>query len=241
MYKLIPALALFVTPALAQENQTAIFGWTGTTDIGFANATGNSENSAFSADLGAKRDWQDWAVSFDFEGRTSEDDGNRSQERYLFGAQGDRKLDDVSYLFASADYVIDKFSGFDFQFTPTVGYGRTFWAEPVHGLKGQLGIGARISETDDDAIPANDTTTEFVVRPELDYYWNINENVTFNQHLEAGIGTEFTILESESSVESKLSEQLYLKAGFNVIHTTNVPANTEQTDTFTGISLGYKF
>ncbi|RYG59319.1 MAG: DUF481 domain-containing protein [Alphaproteobacteria bacterium] len=231
----LAAAGLLAAPLAHAEDEKKL-GWSGNAEAGYNAASGNSDTSNFKADANARHDWAEYALEGTAKSRVAKSDDIRSEESYFLGLQGDLKLNDIEYLFAAADYTIDKFSGYDYQASQTVGYGRTLYKTEKHDLKGQLGLGLRESETE-----FGETETEVLLKPELEYAYAINDYVTFTENLKGSIGTEYGVYESETGIKSNLSNNLFLKASYTVRHTTDVPVDRKKTDTFTGISLGYSF
>ncbi len=229
------AATLLAAPFTNAEDAKPL-GWSGSADLGYNSTNGNSNSANLKLDTKARHDWAKWALEGTAKSRFAKSDGERSEESYTFGLQGDLKLSDIDYLFAAADYTVDKFSGYDYQASQTVGYGRTLFKNEKHFLKGQLGLGMRESKDE-----LGETETEALLKPELNYTYDINEYVSFLENLKGSIGTEYGVYESETGIKSKLTNNLALKASYTVRYTSDVPADRKKTDTFTGISLGYSF
>lgn len=229
-------LALLSLTTLTNAQEFNTFGWSGSADLGFDRSSGNTDSTNLNVNIKAQRDWAQWALKTQAKARFSESDDVRDAENYYFMLQGDRKLSQKDYVFANADYTIDNFSGYDYQATQTVGYGRELFKNDAMTLNGEFGLGARQSETN-----TGDETTEFVARPHLDFDWQVNELVTFTQDLKATIGSEFTKSESITALQSKMTENLALKASFTAEHTSDVPAGSKELDTYTSIGVQYTF
>jgi putative salt-induced outer membrane protein len=240
--KIIFTLMLLAAYGVTHAEETdaltpsGILGWKGKADFGYSASSGNSNGSRLRASGEARRDWRDWALQLEAAARQAQSNNVRNEEKYNFGVQANRKLSEIDYIFGDFDREVDNFSGFDYQSTQTAGYGRQLYKEGPHTLNAQAGAGFRRSRTETDK-----TYTDFILKPEADYTYNFNENVDFTQNAKATLGTDFSVMETESGLKSKLAENLYAKATYTIRHTTNVPVTRKNTDTFTALSLGYTF
>ncbi|TKW61340.1 MAG: DUF481 domain-containing protein [Blastochloris viridis] len=218
------------------SNTTNFLGWNGKLEFGYNAASGNSNTSNLKLDGEARRDWRDWALNLEGKARYAKSEEVRSEENYKFGLQTDRKLNDIEYVFGAIDYEVDNFSGYDYRATETVGYGRKLYEGGKQKLVAQLGAGIRQSKAEDE-----NTETDFLLKPEANYSYRLNDHVTFTQMGRGSIGAEYGVYESETALKSKLVENMYLKASYTVKYTTDVPSDRKNTDTLTGISVGYTF
>jgi len=234
----LTSTALLASAGYAEDvsSTTNFLGWNGKLEFGYNAASGNSNTSNLKLNGEARRDWREWALNLDGKARYAKSEEVRSEENYKFGLQTDRKLNDIEYVFGAIDYEVDNFSGYDYQASETVGYGRTLYKGGKQELKAQLGVGIRQSQAEDAK-----TETDFLLKPEANYSYRLNDHVTFTQMGKGSIGAEYGVYESETALKSKLVENMYLKASYTVKYTTDVPADRKNTDTLTGISIGYTF
>ena len=75
----------------------------------------------------------------------------------------------------------------------------------------------------------------------MDYQWLFSETANFSQSLVVESGGKNTYLESKSALSAQLVGNLALVASYTVKHNTDVPPLTEETDTYTALSLEYVF
>jgi putative salt-induced outer membrane protein len=73
------------------------------------------------------------------------------------------------------------------------------------------------------------------------YTWVISETSEFRQDVTAEGGEDNTYVESVTALSAKLMGDLALVASYTVKHNTDVLAPLEETDTYTALSLEYKF
>ena len=67
-------------------------------------------------------------------------------EAYSSGWKSEWTMTDVNFLFGRLDWRKDRFSGYEKQFSQTVGYGHRLIDNEKHSLNGELGVGARQSD-----------------------------------------------------------------------------------------------
>ena len=226
------------TLAVAEQSHTQeiLGGWSGIANLDYTSSQGNSDNWSVNGGVKATRTWSEWDLTLKGNARSAATDGNRDAEKYSAGIEGKRKLDEKSYAFANAEYVVDNFSGYDYQATETVGYGRHLYTDATKKLNGKIGIGSRQSETETGV-----SETEFVASPELNFVWDLTDTLTFHQDLSSNIGTEYMVTNSSTRIKNALSDNLFLQASYNLTHTSEVPANRKKLDSYTGIGLAYEF
>ena len=157
-------------------------------------------------------------------------------EAYDVGWKSERNLTDHDFLFGRLHWRKDRFGGFDTQFSQTVGYGRRLIDTDRHKLNAEIGAGARQSK---DQLGIEDEET--VLRGGLDYKWQFSETADFRQDVSVESGDVNTYVESVTALSAKLVGDLALVASYTVKHNTDVPPLTEKTDTYTALSLEYKF
>ena len=75
----------------------------------------------------------------------------------------------------------------------------------------------------------------------MNYSWQISDTSDFRQELLIEAGDENTYMESVTKLSARLIGNLALVASYTVKHNSDVPPLTEETDTFTAISLEYAF
>ncbi len=80
-----------------------------------------------------------------------------------------------------------------------------------------------------------------VGRAGLIYAWQISETSRFAQTLTTEYGDTNTYTESLSELKLSVIGGVFANLAFTVKHNSNVPADTEQTDTISAVSLSYEY
>ena len=217
--------------------------WTSEAELGIIVTDGNSETQNTNAKVSATRDTDKWkqagALAALGSSNTSTDAaGNKidstTGEKYSANAKVDYKLNDADFLFATADYIDDRFSGFDFQATISAGYGRVLLNNDKQSLSAEIGPGKRYIK-----VTGSESDDESILHMAAKYAYTFNEQAKFTQSLIIDAGDDVTISESISALQAQVSGKLAMKASFTVRDSSKVPPTTEERDTITALTLVY--
>lgn len=228
-------VAALVAPVsiMAQEAESP---WSGKATLGYLATSGNTENSTLNSGFDVAYVAGKWEHKLHMAAINAMENEVTTAESYDVGWKSERNLTDHDFLFGRLHWRKDRFGGFDTQFSQTVGYGRRLIDTDAHKLNAEIGAGARQSE-DQLGVEENET----VVRGGLDYTWHFSETADFSQDISLESGDINTYVESVTAISAKLIGNLALVASYTVKHNTDVPPLTEKTDTYTALSLEYKF
>lgn len=210
--------------------------WKGAGEIGYVATTGNTDTSNLTARLGVTNERDHWRHNLALEALNTQDDGDTTAERYLATWQSDYRFSENEYLFGRVAYEDDKFSGYEYRITETVGYGRRVLDRRNMTLDLEAGPGARQSKLED-----GNTENEFVARLAAHYAWQISEHAKFTEDLSSDIGEDATITKSVTGLKAKINGNLAMKVTFTVENTSDVPDGVDKTDTETAVTLVYGF
>ncbi|SCZ56360.1 putative salt-induced outer membrane protein [Thiohalomonas denitrificans] len=222
----------------AQEAGTGSSGgWSGEAEVGFMATSGNSETESFNARVVLQNELFPWRHDSRLETLRSSDEDQTTAERYLFAHKTDYRFDENSYLFGTLRYEDDRFSGYDYRVSETVGYGRRVYETPDLSLDLEAGIGGRHSllETSDER------DDELIVRGAGSLEWEISPFARFTEELFIESGDENTFTESISALKLKINGNLATKLSYTVRHSSDVPEDTENTDTIVAVTLVLDF
>ncbi len=226
-------------PASAQQPaaaSTASDPWLVKATLGYLATSGNTESSSLNSGFSVGYTAGDWMHSLEGSAINASEEGRTTAEAYALGWKSEYNLTDDNFLFGRVDWRNDRFSGYDQQLSETVGYGRRLIDTGVHVLNAEIGAGARQSDLADGT-----TESEGILRAGLDYRWQFSETARFTQVFAVESGSENTYLESVSALTARLVGGLALVASYTVKNNSSVPVATENTDTFTALSLEYTF
>ena len=233
---LVIAAAILLAPVVAAQEEETESPWAGKATLGYLATSGNTENTNLNTgfEVGYKAgDWQHLLSALAINATESK---VTTAEAYEAGWKSERNLSENNYLFGRLNWRKDRFSGYDTQFSQTVGYGRRLIDNDAHKLNAEIGAGARQSDLVDGT-----TESEMILRAGLDYTWILSETAEFRQDLVVESGSANTYLESITALSAKLVGNLALVASYTIKNNSDVPPLIEKTDTYTALSLEYIF
>lgn len=211
--------------------------WSGEAELGFVKTSGNTDTETFNAKAGVVNERRRLRHTGKLDVLTASHDGTETAERYFLTGKSDYKLSGVSYLFVLLSYEDDRFTGYDYRASESVGYGRTVIDRAGLTLDLEGSVGARQSQL----VTTGEETGEAVVRIAGALKWVISDAAEFTQDLESEVGEDATITRSVSALTTTVAGSLAAKFAVHVKHTSDVPAGIDRTDTETSTTLVYSF
>jgi putative salt-induced outer membrane protein len=245
-YGLMLASSLVVTGnAFAEEKKTEEekSPWTSSVEFGFVRTTGNTQTqtTALKADVVYEVDkWRHTGHAEGYGQKSENDLGEEvvSAERYELLGKSDYKFTERDYGFGLIRLQKDRFSGFEYENTLSLGYGRKAILQDNMELDLEIGPGARFFKIDN-----GESDSEALLALAANYWWAITDNSKFIQELKADIGESFTSSRSVTGIQANINKTLALKFTYTIRHKSEVPdpATTEKTDTEAAMTLVYNF
>lgn len=228
---------LLATAIQAQEAAEAEkSAWSGKAALGYLATSGNTESASLNSQFEIGFTEGKWAHLLDAIAIKSEEANQSTAEAYKLGWKSEYNISEFDFLFGRLVWRKDLFSGYDQQFSQTVGYGRRLIETEKHHLSIEAGVGARQS-TLRDGTSENDT----ILRAGGLYRWQMTDTSQFTQELSVESGSSNTYLESITALRTRLLDQLALVASYTVKNNSDVPLGTEKTDTYSALSIEYAF
>lgn len=211
--------------------------WNGETGLGYVATTGNTRTSTFNAKADLTHEQDQWRNNLTANMLYTQNSAVKTAEKYFVSGQSNYRYSGHMSLFSRASYEDDRFSGYEYQGTATVGLGHRFLAaRPSMTLDVEAGAGIKAYQED-----GQKRVTESVFRLAGKYVWNLREKSKFSQELSSDIGKQFTVNKSITSLTAQLLGNFAINLGYTVKYTSRVPANKKKIDTETTINLVYVF
>jgi putative salt-induced outer membrane protein len=233
------ALALLSAASLNQahaaEDQDPK-GMTGRAEFGMVLTSGNSDSSTMNGKFSLTNDTEQWLHVASLDLLRAESESVKTAEHYVLNAKSNYKLQDDQFLFVGLNHDVDKFSGFDYQTSITAGYGRKLYDTEQYKLSLEIGPGYRISK-----LKAGGDNNEAILHLGAISKYIINPASYLDGTLVIDTGSSQTITVLALGYVNSLSSSLALKVGYNLKHSSDVPAGTNKSDSITSISLIYSF
>ena len=217
--------------------------WNSTLEAGLVLTGGNSETQSGSAKFNTIRDSEQWKHTLKLEAlnasSTNPITGQEATiaEKYSGKVIASYKLPEDSFLFGNLSYDDDRFSGFEYQSTLALGYGRYLIKEEKQSLQAEIGPGIYFFEV----TGADDSDSEGILHAAGRYQYNFDIATHFLQEIIVLKSSDQTITESVSTLQSQIVKKLSMKASFKLRKTSEVPAGVDDTDTETSLTLAYAF
>lgn len=230
MHRLRLALILIGLPGAASA-------WTGEAGLGYLAADGNAQTSSLNAKFALDHASEGWKNHFAASAVNASDRGATSAERYTAGNQFNLDFGGRHYGFAALEFEKDLFGGIRERTSESLGYGYHLLVGPTHVLDLEAGAGARQSVEQ----ATGDKSDDLIGRGSVRYQWTISETSMLKQSLKLESGASNTFLESVSELSLNIVGNLFAALSYTLKQNSEVPAGTENTDTFTSVNLSYKF
>lgn len=212
--------------------------WSGSGDLGYNSVSGNSESNSLAAALSANYDTLgDWLYMGEFDTYSASQDEETTAKTYSIKLQTDYKISERSFAFGNVRFLDDRFSGYDYQSSASVGFGKTFFDDGISLFRAQAGIGYRKNELMDNL----GEETESIWTTRATYHRSLTENTRFESRLISESGADNTYLEGQVAVGVLMTENLGIKLAYLVKHNSDVPVGSENTDKYTTVSINYLF
>jgi putative salt-induced outer membrane protein len=260
-------LAAFASFAVqAQDTATADAanngGWTGSGELGFASATGNTRSQNVNAKLGLNQENDQWKNAFCIEAlraksqqRLADSTGNTISQfnttanRYDGGASVGYKLDPRSYIVGAARYEHDEFGANVWQGIVSLGYGYIALKDERTELSFEIGPGYKRYRPADVTLLVDGnlvrqqqpTVGEVVARGLVNYKYKLTDNTAFENTLLMEAGSKDTYLQNDAGISVSMTRKMALKVGLQVRHHSDVLPGIKKNATLTTTNLVYNF
>ena len=213
--------------------------WSGDVEFGYVDVSGNTEESSTKARASINREREEWRYGIFFDSLNSETDGDRTAEKYFLSNRLAYQYSEHNYVFGYASYEDDHFSGYDYQATASIGYGRRILNDETMQWDLEIGPGYRESKVDEDST--EDDESEAILRVFTKYNWDFTDSANFSQTLSVEGGEENTVTRSITALRTDIMGAFSLKLSYTIKYSENVPASKQHADTETAVTLNYSF
>lgn len=224
----------WLPPAMAADDEPE--GLSGEAELGIVATSGNTDTRSFNAKGSVVYREDAWRHEARLQGLHASDGGTTTAERYLAVAKSDYHFTQHEYLFGTVRYEDDEFSGYDYQLSEVAGYGRRIVERADLKLDLELGVGGRHSREADGV-----REDEAIVHGGGKLRWQVSPSARFTEEILLQTGRENLYGESVSALKLKINGNLSTKISLTVRHNSSVPADKNQTDTLTAVTLVYDF
>ena len=233
------SLTLLNTLTFAMD-QTPAKIWSGDFELGLGNTTGNSISSNLMSKLLITAEKDNFSYNIKTSSYRSADAQGSTAEKYFISNQLNMKLNDEHYIFGYASYDRDLFSGYDYQSSFSLGYGRFLINNEAVIWKGEIGPGYGFNKIEATITDKAEKSDGAFLRLATNYEWKFSEYSSLIEDFWVEAGTN-TISRSETALTAKVIGELLLKLSFIAKYTEEIPLDKVTTDTETAMTVLYKF
>ncbi len=237
----LTSLLVVTGNAVAEDKAKVKSPWTSSVELGFIRTTGNTETQTTAVKGDVTYEVDKWRHKGHAEGygQQSEDDTGTSvvsAERYELSGKSDYKFTELDYAFGLVQLQKDRFSGFEYENTVALGYGRKLLKQDNMELDVEIGPGMKFFKVDN-----GQSDDQAVLRLAGNYWWKISPTSKFTQDLSSEIGDDFTTTKSITGIQANINSAMALKFTYTVKNKSEVPVGVEKTDTEVAMTLVYNF
>ncbi len=211
--------------------------WKAQAELGVITTNGNTKTRNITAKAQVVNERDRWRHTLKIDSLNSSERGNKTAERYYVSGKSDYKLTAKSYAFGLLTYENDRFSGYDYRATETLGYGRNIINRDTLSLDLEVGLGDRQSKIGSTGESQNEGLIHLAGR----LGWKISATSTFSQDLSSDIGEKTTVSKSVTALQTQVVGNLASKLSFTAKYSSPVPADATELDTETAVTLVYTF
>lgn len=228
---------LLTSGATFAAEPTSESAWSGSAELGFIDTSGNTETRSTNGAFELKHKGDNWDKALKLSALTSKEDDVTSKEKYNAELKFDRNFSERSYLAIDMTQERDRFNGFEYQSTASVGYGYRAIREEKMNLSLEAAPGYRRDKLKE----SDDINEDSILRLGLSFDWEIRDGVSFIEEFTADIGEDNSTYKSETGLKSQIIGALATKITYKVKYVEEVPAENENTDRELGITFVYSF
>lgn len=210
--------------------------WSSEAELGFIQTTGNTETESLNFRFGLNNKRKDWEHTLKVESTNSSDSTGATAERYFLSFKSQYSLSELDYLFGRIKYEDNRFSGYNYQASEVLGYGRRLVNSGKLKINTEVGAGVRQNSFDNGSSNAESI---FVIGGDVN--WKISKTASLTEEITIEIGEDRTISKSVSGLETKINHSLSSKITYTVKNSSDVPVGTRKTDTELAVTLVYAF
>ncbi|SBS34851.1 hypothetical protein MAQ5080_02994 [Marinomonas aquimarina] len=217
--------------------------WSGSAELGVVATSGNTETNNLNGAINLTQESVQWRTDYSLSSLYSSSESETTAERYSGFVQANYKFDTEQFWYVRGAYEKDRFSGYRSKGSTSTGYGNRFWQQADDSyLEASFGVGYRDFAIDEDSVDGESDRGSFV-RLAGTFEKHFTPTSLFRQELNSEISTSGgnTVNESISSIQASIVDNLAMKLAYKVKYTSDVPSDTDTTDTETTASVLYSF
>ncbi|MHC1478724.1 DUF481 domain-containing protein [Frateuria aurantia] len=236
------------TPANPSATPVPKSNWSGSGELGYADASGNSRSQNGNAKLNVKYEDEYWRDQAYLNALRSSSDNVSSANRYEAGTSVGYKFDARSYLVNTLRYVHDDFGANLWQASYAIGYGYVAIKDDRNELSFEAGPGfQRYAQTLTTNSAGRVTSAmtprnQAIARLLANYKYHFSKNAALEEALLVEAGNLNQYYQNDLGVTVSLTKKFSLKATYELRYNSDiVTGETVHTDRLFTTNLVYNF
>jgi putative salt-induced outer membrane protein len=225
----------------AQATQTPVVSpWKGSNaGLGFVMNTGDSQNNNLNAnlDLNYKPSVSWTFISKDTFQRSSSHKSGLTAWNLNLGAQANYNFTAKNYVYGNANYINNKFDGYDYRLQESLGYGRNITVPQNMTLSIQFGPGMQQSKAKDTGKSENVLTGNFGAN----YAWNFSAKSSLTEDFTTVASKQTIFTTSKTALTTNIADNFDLQLSYTLMQSTRPVDNKHHINTTTAASVIYNF
>lgn len=203
--------------------------------------SGNNETKNFNGRAYVSYDTAATKQEGTFKAYYAADGGKSTAEKYDLYLQTNYKLE-RGYVFGRGELTWDQFGSFTRIYTLSSGYGFDLIKNSTTNLSLEVGPGYRYDLPNESTTDPDPTANQDVIlRSAAKYTIKLQEYTSLNADVTAETGKSNNTLTLDMSYKNTFIQDWAFKIGFYVKYTSDVPEDSQNTDTVTTFNLLYTF
>lgn len=244
-YVVVPVLA---TTLLATAGARAE--WTGSGELGYVSARGNTDSDSANAKLDVASEIERWKHSLLFNELYGSNNSVTSNNRWELRWQTDYKITEPLYWFGGLRYERDHFGAYSYQESATTGIGYKLIDTDTTKFSIQGGVGVKkarpqtlVEDEDSDRVLYRidgpvETRGDVVAGAKFEHALTGNTKILDTFLAEATSANTF--MQNDLALQVSMSDRLALSVAYGIRQNTSPPPDSERRDTITTLSVVYK-
>ncbi len=206
--------------------------WQTHLELSYVATSGNTDTQTFSSKAEIKKEEKINRYYIKFDGLYAKNDDKESANKWNLNGRWERTISEKMFGFLTANYLADKFSGYDYRLSIGPGLGYNFIKNEKHQLKGL----ATLSYYYDKFSSGTKSSDKYSAGDfALNYRWQILQNLKFKfdgNYIVSFDNTDKYFVNAEAGIESKISGNISLGVSYKVAYQNKLPSSSlKHTDT----------
>ena len=234
----IDAQAAAMTQRAAAEkarraaNANFFHGWSGEVELGGSISTGNTDETTLAVAVDLERETPKWGHDLNLTVDRKRESGETTKDRYFLAYSSRRKLSPRLYAVGVLWGERDRFAGYDFRFSESLGLGYRLLDRPALKLRVEAGPALRQA-----GYLSNDYESTVAARGAGYLTWKFSPRLEYTQSLVTYLDAKNSTLLAASALTTKLRGRISARASYEVRHEEAPPQGRQKTDTTSRATL----